>query len=34
MKIDIFLDKHGNILLKEYRNYLRLQNVYAPIYDE
>lgn len=34
MKTDIFLDKHGNILLKEYRNYPRLQNVYVHICDE
>lgn len=29
MKIDIFLDKHCNILLKDFTNYIKPQNIYA-----
>lgn len=34
MKTNIFLYKYGNILLKEFRNYLKLQHIYAHIFDE
>ena len=34
MKTDIFLDKHGSILLKEFENDLKLQTIYAHVFDE